>query len=172
MALIELHGVTKNYNDGDVPALRALDLALDAGLITAIMGPSGCGKSTLLNLIGGLDRPTNGEVILDGARVDRLSETAAARMRRTKVGYIFQFFQLLDDLTVLDNVAVAAQLAGVSGREFARARIAAARPARAGGVRRQVSGHAQRRRTAAAGHRPSGDQRARGHPRGRTDRRA
>ena len=84
------------------------------------MGPSGGGKSTLLNLIGGLDRPTAGEIVVDGVRVDRLSETAAARFRRAKVGFIFQFFHLLDDLTVADNVAVAALLAGRSRAEAAR----------------------------------------------------
>jgi putative ABC transport system ATP-binding protein len=76
------------------------------------MGPSGCGKSTLLNLIGALDRPTSGEIVMDGTRVDRLSESAAARFRRAKVGFVFQFFHLLEDLTVRENVAVPAILAG------------------------------------------------------------
>ena len=76
------------------------------------MGPSGGGKSTLLNLIGGLDRPTRGEIDVAGVRVERLSETGAARFRRTNVGLVFQFFHLLDDLSVADNVAVAARLAG------------------------------------------------------------
>ncbi len=89
--------------------------------MTAIMGPSGCGKSTLLNLIGGLDRPTHGEVDLDGVRVDRLGEGAAARFRRTKVGFVFQFFQLLDDLSVRDNVAIAAEPGGMA-RRVARSR--------------------------------------------------
>lgn len=119
--LIELRAVTKRYPGTDQPALDAVSLDLEAGRITAIMGPSGCGKSTLLNLVGGLDRPTSGEIVLDGIRVDQLSEAAAARFRRTSAGFIFQFFQLLDDLTILDNVAVAAQLAG-SGRSTARER--------------------------------------------------
>jgi putative ABC transport system ATP-binding protein len=84
------------------------------------MGPSGCGKSTLLNLVGALDRPSKGEIELDGVRVDRLSETEAARFRRGRVGFVFQFFQLLDELSVVDNVAVAAQLAGAS-RSVSRA---------------------------------------------------
>ena len=110
--LIQLRGVTKRYDARSQPALSTIDLEIEPGRITAIMGPSGGGKSTLLNLIGGLDRPTSGEIVVDGVRVDRLGETAAARFRRTKVGFIFQFFHLLDDLSVADNVAVAALLAG------------------------------------------------------------
>src|SRR5262245_31208815 len=112
---IQLRSVTKRYDGADQPALDAIDLDIEAGRITAIMGPSGGGKSTLLNLVGGLDRPTAGEIVVDGIRVDRLSETAAARFRRTKVGFVFQFFHLLDDLTVAENVAVAALLAGEAG---------------------------------------------------------
>jgi putative ABC transport system ATP-binding protein len=116
-SLIELHGVTKTYDGTPQPALDGLQLGVAAGQITAIMGPSGCGKSTLLNLVGGLDRPTRGEISLDGVRVDQLSEAEAARFRRTKVGFVFQFFHLLDDLSVRDNVMVAAELAGTSRRE-------------------------------------------------------
>jgi putative ABC transport system ATP-binding protein len=116
-SLIELHRVTKIYDGTPQPALDGLQLGVAAGQITAIMGPSGCGKSTLLNLVGGLDRPTRGEIHLDGVRVDQLSEADAARFRRTKVGFVFQFFQLLDDLSVRDNVMVAAELAGTSRRE-------------------------------------------------------
>jgi putative ABC transport system ATP-binding protein len=111
---ITLRGVTKRYDSTTQPALDAIDLDIESGRITAIMGPSGCGKSTLLNLVGGLDRPTSGEITFDGVRVDRLSEAAAARFRRSNVGFVFQFFHLLDDLTVRDNVAVAALLAGRS----------------------------------------------------------
>ena len=110
--LISLRGVTRRYEGSTQPALDAIDLDIERGRITAIMGPSGCGKSTLLNLIGALDRPTAGEITLDGTRVERLGQAAAARFRRTKVGFVFQFFHLLDDLTVRDNVAVAALLAG------------------------------------------------------------
>ena len=111
-ALISLQGVTKVYDRGSVPALSDIDLAIETGRITAVMGPSGGGKSTLLNLIGGLDRPTSGSVTVDGVRVDRLSEAASARFRRTHVGLIFQFFHLLDDLSVRDNVQIPATLAG------------------------------------------------------------
>lgn len=116
-ALISLRGVTRIYDGASQPALDGIDLDIEAGRITAITGPSGCGKSTLLNLVGGLDRPTRGEVVVDGTRVDRLGEAAAARFRRASVGYVFQFFHLLDDLTVAGNVAVAAQLAGSSPAE-------------------------------------------------------
>jgi putative ABC transport system ATP-binding protein len=116
-SIIELYGVTKVYDGAPQPALDSLQLGVAAGQITAIMGPSGCGKSTLLNLVGGLDRPTRGEIHLDGVRVDQLSETESARFRRTKVGFVFQFFHLLDDLSVRDNVMVAAELAGTSRRE-------------------------------------------------------
>ena len=116
-ALITLRGVSKQYDGASARALDGVDLDIEAGRITAIMGPSGCGKSTLLNLIGGLDRPTQGEVTVDGVRVDRLSESDAARFRRSRVGFVFQFFHLLDDLTVRENVAVPALLAGRSRGE-------------------------------------------------------
>ncbi len=118
--LIQLRGVTKRYDDSTQPALDAVDLDIEPGRITAIMGPSGGGKSTLLNLIGGLDRPTQGEIEVDGVRVDRLSETAASQFRRTKVGFVFQFFHLLDDLSVADNIGVGALLAGRSRVEASR----------------------------------------------------
>jgi putative ABC transport system ATP-binding protein len=119
--IITLRGVTKRYADVGPAALDSVDLDIEPGAITAIMGPSGGGKSTLLNLIGGLDRPTGGEITVDGVRVDRLGEAAAARFRRTKVGFVFQFFHLLDDLTVADNVAIPALLAGRSRGESRRA---------------------------------------------------
>jgi putative ABC transport system ATP-binding protein len=122
-SIIQLADVAKVYDGAAQPALDGVGLDIEAGRITAVMGPSGCGKSTLLNLVGALDRPTRGEVHVDGVRVDRLSEAAAARFRRAKVGFIFQFFHLLEDLTVLDNIAIAAELAGTSrtlGRSRAR----------------------------------------------------
>jgi putative ABC transport system ATP-binding protein len=115
--LIQLRDITKRYDHSPTPALGSISLDIHAGQISAVMGPSGGGKSTLLNLIGGLDRPTTGEILVDGLRVDQLSESAAARFRRTRVGFVFQFFHLLDDLSVGDNVAVAAQLAGRSRSE-------------------------------------------------------
>ena len=120
-ALIQLCDVTKRYESDGQPAVDRVRLEVAAGEAVAVMGPSGSGKSTLLNLIAGLDRPTSGTVIVAGERVDRLSETGVARFRRRQIGMIFQFFNLLDDLTVADNVLLPAQLAGLP-RAKARAR--------------------------------------------------
>src|SRR5215469_5907890 len=120
-ALIELEEVTKRYDSDAAPAVDGVSLQIAPGEAVAVMGPSGSGKSTLLNMIAGLDRPTSGTVTVAGERIDRLNETAVARFRRRQVGMIFQFFNLLDDLTVLDNVQLPAQLAGVP-RGKARAR--------------------------------------------------
>jgi putative ABC transport system ATP-binding protein len=120
-ALIRLDEVTKRYDSDAAPAVDSVSLKIAPGEAVAVMGPSGSGKSTLLNLIAGLDRPTSGAVTVAGQRIDRLSETGAARFRRQQVGMIFQFFNLLDDLTVLDNILLPAQLAGTP-RGKARAR--------------------------------------------------
>jgi putative ABC transport system ATP-binding protein len=110
--LIRLDGVTKQYDNGAAPAVADVDLAVHAGEAVAIMGPSGSGKSTLLNLIAAMDRPTTGTVQVGQDRVDKMNETAAAKYRRRQVGMIFQFFNLLDDMTVIDNILLPAQLAG------------------------------------------------------------
>jgi putative ABC transport system ATP-binding protein len=115
-AIIGLSDVTKRYSSDGAPAVDAVSLQVAAGEAVAVMGPSGSGKSTLLNLIAGLDRPTAGTVTVAGQRVDRMSEAGLARFRRAEVGMIFQFFNLLDDLTVADNVLLPAQLAGLSRR--------------------------------------------------------
>jgi putative ABC transport system ATP-binding protein len=111
-ALVQLEGVTKRYDGAAAPALADVWLTVARGEAVAIMGPSGSGKSTLLNLIAGMDRPSTGTVRVGGERVDVLGEAAVARFRRRQVGMIFQFFNLLDDLTVMDNVLLPAQLAG------------------------------------------------------------
>ena len=112
-------GLERTYEtDGiAVAALRGVDLAVGAGEFVSGMGPSGCGKSTLLHLLGGLDRPTAGEVALGGRRVDQLSEAAWAILRRREVGFVFQFFNLIGNLTVADNVELPGLLAGLSPRE-------------------------------------------------------
>jgi putative ABC transport system ATP-binding protein len=111
---VALNDVSKVYNgDRGTPALEGITLAIPAAQVSAVMGPSGSGKSTLLNLIGGLDRPTRGTIVIEGQDLGRLSEAGLARFRRTRVGIIFQFFNLLNNLTALDNVLIPAQLAGV-----------------------------------------------------------
>jgi putative ABC transport system ATP-binding protein len=118
--LVSVSEVTKRYGGGGLPALDGVSLEVSRGEAVAVMGPSGSGKSTLLNLIAGLDKPTSGIVTVAGQRVDSLTETRVARFRRRHIGMIFQFFNLLDDLTVADNVQLPAQLAGVR-RSRARA---------------------------------------------------
>ncbi len=120
--LVELRDVRKIYNGHrESVALDSVTLSIHAGEAASVMGPSGSGKSTLLNLIGGLDRPSAGSIRVADQDVGRLSEAALARFRRTRVGVIFQFFNLLNNLSALENVMVPAQLAGVK-REQARKR--------------------------------------------------
>jgi putative ABC transport system ATP-binding protein len=114
--LVRLRAAGKRYETAGPPALDGVDLIVSAGESVAVMGPSGSGKSTLLNLVAGLDRPTDGEVEVAGTVLNRLSETALARFRRERIGIVFQFFHLLDDLTARDNVLLPAQLAGVPRR--------------------------------------------------------
>lgn len=119
--LVELANVSKIYRgDQSLTALDAISLTLAAGQVTAVMGPSGSGKSTLLNLIGGLDRPSHGSILVDGVDLARLSEAGLARFRRMRVGIIFQFFNLLNNLTAIDNVLIPAQLAGLKAPEARR----------------------------------------------------
>jgi putative ABC transport system ATP-binding protein len=121
-ALVQLSNVTKRYDDDKSPAVAHVAMEVGHGESVAVMGPSGSGKSTLLNLIAGLDRPTSGTVRVGDVQVGELSETGLARFRRRQVGMIFQFFNLLDDMTVADNVLLPAQLAGVPAAR-ARARL-------------------------------------------------
>jgi len=123
--IIRIRGVSRTYDGSGAgrPALAELDLEVPAGEALAVLGRSGSGKSTLLNLIAGLDRPDQGSVLVDGVAVHELGEAALAAYRRERIGMVFQFFNLLDDLTVQDNVLLPAQLAGVR-RDRANARAA------------------------------------------------
>src|SRR6266542_1421658 len=111
--MIELRRVSKQFEGKrKVIALEGVDLHIARGEMVSIVGPSGSGKSTLLNLIGGLDRPTTGEIAIDGQALHTLSDDDLTRLRRDKIGFIFQFFNLLPSLTCLENVALPLHLKG------------------------------------------------------------
>jgi len=114
--VLRTRGLDKEYGRGEglVHALDGVALEVSTGETLAVMGPSGCGKSTLLHLLGGLERPSGGEVWLGGRRIDELSEKALARIRRHAIGFVFQAFHLMDELTALENVELPALLAGRS----------------------------------------------------------
>jgi putative ABC transport system ATP-binding protein len=114
---LELRAVSKVYaNEGQpVEVLSGVSLAVEAGTVTALVGRSGCGKTTLLNLAGAMDFPTTGEVLIDGRSTASLKEPELTQLRRTQVGFVFQFFQLLPTLTVLENVELPLLLAGAPG---------------------------------------------------------
>jgi len=111
--LIELRGVVKNFENASntFAALRGIDLNIDVGEFTAVIGKSGSGKSTLLNIIAGIDRPTSGQVFVAGKHIDCMTEDELARWRGENLGIVFQFFQMLPSLTLLDNVVLPMELA-------------------------------------------------------------
>lgn len=113
---VRLRDVSREFGDG-THALRSVTLEIRRGEAVAVMGPSGCGKSTMLNMVAGLDRASSGSVVVEGEDLGALNEAGLARFRRRHIGMIFQFFNLLDDLSTLDNVALAAQLTGVPNRQ-------------------------------------------------------
>jgi ABC-type lipoprotein export system ATPase subunit len=120
--ILRTHGLAKEYGHGPgiVRALDDVELEVASGETLAVMGPSGCGKSTLLHLLGGLERPSGGEVWLAGRRIDQLSEKALARLRRHAIGFVFQAFHLMDEFTAVENVELPALLAGRSPRAARR----------------------------------------------------
>lgn len=117
--IIEVKGVHKTYNRGKVPtyALRGIDVEIEAGKFNCIIGPSGHGKSTLLHLIGGLDRPNQGAIRVSGEEINKLSDRNLAKFRAKKLGFVFQFFNLLNSLTVIENVQTPMMFAGISKQE-------------------------------------------------------
>ncbi len=121
-SVLHARGLRKDYGTGEglVRSVDGVDLDIGAGETVAVMGPSGCGKSTLLHLLGGLDRPSAGEVWLNGRRIDDIGEKALARMRRTDVGFVFQAFHLMEELTAVENIELPALLAGRTPRAARR----------------------------------------------------
>jgi putative ABC transport system ATP-binding protein len=121
-SMLRARGLRKEYGREAslVRAVDQVDLDVPAGETLAVMGPSGCGKSTLLHLLGGLDRPSAGEIWLAGQQIDQMSERRMAALRRDAVGFVFQAFHLMDELTAVENVELPALLAGRSPRAARR----------------------------------------------------
>jgi putative ABC transport system ATP-binding protein len=117
--LVEARGLKKTYKMGktEVKALRGVDLTVSPGEFVAVMGVSGSGKSTLLHLLGALDRPTEGSIKIDGVNLSTLKDSQLADIRSKKIGFVFQFFNLLTRLTALRNVRLAAEIAGASAKQ-------------------------------------------------------
>jgi len=113
-SVVEAHGLTRVYGEGDaaVHALRGVSLGVERAKLTAVMGPSGSGKSTLMHLLAALDQPTEGHVAIAGTRLDELNDTQITKLRRTHIGFIFQFFNLLPMLTAEENIVLPLTLAG------------------------------------------------------------
>lgn len=120
--VIELRGVKKHYKLGEVTlkVLKGIDIAIKKGERVGIMGPSGSGKSTLLNMVGALDRPTHGHVLVDGIDISTLNDNELARLRGKKIGFVFQFFYLIPSITALDNVILPMTFSGKKDERRAR----------------------------------------------------
>jgi len=121
VVVLEATDIHKSYDRGDetIPVLNGLTVSLDAGSFTTLVGPSGCGKSTLLHICGAMDRPTSGAVRLDGESLDTLNDDGLTRVRRERVGFVFQFFNLLPTLTVEQNIGLPLLLKGRSVQSVA-----------------------------------------------------
>ena len=149
--IIHLQGVTKDYGQGEIvtQALRGIDLDLKPGEFTAMAGPSGSGKSTLLNIIGGLDRPTSGTVTVEGRDIGRLSGTERSRLRRDRIGFIFQAYNLIPVLTALENAEYVLMLQGLSENERRQRTLTLLEEVGLGGLEnrfpRELSGGQQQR---------------------------
>ena len=119
--VVSARGVTRRYGEGDtaVDALRGIDLDIERGKLTAVMGPSGSGKSTLMHILAGLDKPTSGEVEIDGTNITTLNDADLTRLRREHIGFVFQFFNLLPMLNAEENVLLPLSIAGTKpDKEF------------------------------------------------------
>lgn len=114
-SIIQLHRITKSF--GSLQVLRGIDLEVNRGEVMSIVGPSGAGKTTLLQIMGTLDRPDQGEVIIDGENVSKLSANKIAHFRNKNIGFVFQFHQLLPEFTALENVMIPALIGGTSKKE-------------------------------------------------------
>ena len=119
VAIVEVRELTKVYGHGDtaVTALDHVGISVDQGEFVAVMGPSGCGKSTLLNLIGGLDQPSAGQVLIDGTDIATMDDQTVTQLRRRRLGFVFQFFNLIPVLTTVENAALPLTLDGVKAAE-------------------------------------------------------
>jgi len=149
-AAIEARGLGKQYRNGGTGfwVFRDLDLSVRQGEMVCVSGPSGCGKTTLLSLLAGLDRPTEGQVSLLGSRIDSMSESKAASIRRRVIGFVFQFFYLLPNLTVLENIALPLMAGPRQRNDTAKAAAMASRLGLGGRIKhypRQLSGGEQQR---------------------------
>ncbi|MFI5694648.1 ABC transporter ATP-binding protein [Kribbella sp. NPDC051586] len=126
-AILDIRALTRTHGQGEqaVHALRGVDLSVEAGELVAVMGPSGSGKSTLLTCAGGLDRPTSGEVLVDGNDLTKLDRNGLAALRRRRIGYVFQDFNLIPALTAAENVALPLELDGARARTARRHAVTA-----------------------------------------------
>lgn len=116
--MIELQGITKSF--GSLQVLKGIDLTIDKGEVVSIVGPSGAGKTTLLQIMGTLDKPDTGRILLNGTEINRLKERELAAFRNQEIGFVFQFHQLLPEFTALENVTIPALIQGVSSGEARR----------------------------------------------------
>ncbi len=125
--MIQLNKIDKVYttNTIETTALKSIDLQVEKGEFLSVMGPSGCGKSTLLNIIGLLDSATNGEILIDSLAVQKYGDIKLAKLRNKKIGFVFQSFHLINDLSVLDNVEIPLLYRRMSGAERKRRALAA-----------------------------------------------
>lgn len=120
MQIIDAKGIVKNYKTAklETNVLKGIDISIEKGQFVSIMGPSGCGKSTLLYILGGLDNPTEGSVYIDGKDISRLKDKELSKLRRNDIGFIFQFYNLVQNLTVKENILLPIRMANKSTKEY------------------------------------------------------